>query len=124
MKKHDMVPEHSFFKAMATGMFCILPENFYAKVKEGSIILKPSKTFEFCKNGILIENESTPIELDLVIYATGFKGDQKLRNIFISPWFQKIVAGSEDSIVPLYRYTLSLSSLLTSSQLFGFISNH
>ncbi|XP_020583434.1 LOW QUALITY PROTEIN: probable flavin-containing monooxygenase 1 [Phalaenopsis equestris] len=128
MKKYGMVPEHSFFQDMAAGLFCILPKNFYGKVEEGSIIMKPSKTFEFCNNGVLIEDGTTSIESDLVIYATGYKGDQKLRNIFISPWFQKIVAGTEDTIVPLYRecihphipqmaiigYSENLSNLFTS----------
>ncbi|KAI0514030.1 hypothetical protein KFK09_010063 [Dendrobium nobile] len=103
MKKYDMIPKHSFFQGVAAGLLAVLPEHFYDKVEEGSIILKPSKTFEFSKNGVLIEEEVTPIKADLVIYATGFKGDKKLKNIFISPWFQKVVAGTKDMIVPLYR---------------------
>ncbi|XP_028550508.1 probable flavin-containing monooxygenase 1 [Dendrobium catenatum] len=103
MKKYDMVPEHSFFHGISTNQFCLLPNNFYNKVEEGSIVLKPSKTFEFYENGVLLKDNTTLIETDLVIYATGFRGDQKLRNIFVSPWFQNIVAGTEDMIVPLYR---------------------
>ncbi|KAH0463199.1 hypothetical protein IEQ34_007781 [Dendrobium chrysotoxum] len=103
MKKYDMIPKHSFFQGVAAGLLAVLPEHFYDKVEEGSIILKPSKTFEFSKNRVLTEGDATPIKADLVIYATGFKGDQKLRNIFISPWFQKVVAGTKDMIVPLYR---------------------
>ncbi|PKU66193.1 probable flavin-containing monooxygenase 1 [Dendrobium catenatum] len=128
MKKYDMIPKHSFFQGVAAGLFCILPEHFYEKVEEGSIILKPSKTFEFIKNGVLTEGDATPINADVVIYATGYKGDQKLRNMFISPWFQKIVVGTEDTIVPLYRecihpqipqmaiigYSENLSNLYTS----------
>ncbi|KAI0514033.1 hypothetical protein KFK09_010066 [Dendrobium nobile] len=128
MKKYDMIPKHSFFQGVAAGLFCILPEHFYDKVEEGSIILKPSKTFEFIKNGVLIEGDATPINADVVIYATGYKGDQKLKNMFISPWFQKIVVGTEDTIVPLYRecihpqipqmaiigYSENLSNLYTS----------
>ncbi|KAK8942569.1 putative flavin-containing monooxygenase 1 [Platanthera zijinensis] len=102
MKKYKMVPEQSFFEDVSSGLISQLPENFYDKVEEGSIILKPSKAFEFYKDGILAEGETTPIETDLVIYATGFKGAQKIRNIFISPWFQEIVAGTEAAI-PLYR---------------------
>ncbi|KAL0910083.1 hypothetical protein M5K25_021020 [Dendrobium thyrsiflorum] len=128
MKKYDMIPNHSFFQGVASCLYCILPKHFYDKVDERSIILKPSKTFEFIKNGVLTEGDATPIKADVVIYATGFKGDQKLKNIFISPWFQKIVVGTEDMIVPLYRecihpqipqmaiigYSENLSNLYTS----------
>ncbi|KAH0463188.1 hypothetical protein IEQ34_007770 [Dendrobium chrysotoxum] len=108
MKKYDMVPEHSFFHALSTNQFCLLPNNFYNKVEEGSI------TFEFYENGLLIEDKTTLIETDLVIYATGFRGDQKLRNIFISPWFQNIVAGTKDMIMAVIGYSESISNLHTS----------
>ncbi|KAG0493565.1 hypothetical protein HPP92_004559 [Vanilla planifolia] len=104
MERHGMLPEHSFFQAISSCLFCVLPEQFYDRVEEGSIVLKHSKTFEFCNEGVVVEGETSPIETDLVIYATGFKGDQKLRDIFVSPRFQKIVAGSSDSTAPLYRY--------------------
>ncbi|KAG0491551.1 hypothetical protein HPP92_004595 [Vanilla planifolia] len=103
MERHGMLPEQSFFQAISSCLFCVLPEKFYDRVEEGSIVLKHSKTFEFCNEGIVVEGETSPIETDLVIYATGFKGDQKLRDIFVSPRFQKIVAGSSDSTAPLYR---------------------
>ncbi|KAK8943189.1 putative flavin-containing monooxygenase 1 [Platanthera zijinensis] len=102
MKKYEMVPKQRFFEDVFGGQISLFPENFYEKVEEGSIILKPSKTFEFYKDGILAEGETTPMETDLVIYATGFKGDQKIRNIFFSPWFQEIVGGT-DTPIPLYR---------------------
>ncbi|KAI0514064.1 hypothetical protein KFK09_010098 [Dendrobium nobile] len=103
MKKHGMVPEHSFFQAISSCLLCILPDNFYNKVEEGSIVLKPSKTFSFCKKGVKVGGERQSIDSDLVIFATGFKGDQKLRNIFVSSKFQEIVAGRKDNVVPLYR---------------------
>ncbi|KAK8942575.1 putative flavin-containing monooxygenase 1 [Platanthera zijinensis] len=102
MKKYEMVPEQSFFEDVSLGLVSHLPENFYDKVEEGSIILKPSKAFEFYKDGILAEGETTLMETDLVIYATGFRGDEKIKNIFFSPWFQEIVDGT-DAAVHLYR---------------------
>lgn len=104
MDKHGMVPEHSFFHAISSCLIAILPEKFYDRVEEGSIVLKTSKSFSFCKDGVIIEGEEEPIKTDVVIFATGFKGDQKLRDIFKLPFFRKIVAGSSTTTVPLYRY--------------------
>ncbi|PKA47819.1 putative flavin-containing monooxygenase 1 [Apostasia shenzhenica] len=126
--KYGLVPDHSFFQAMTSSLFALLPEKFYDMVEEGKIIFKKSKTFEFYKEGIIVEGDPAPIKADLVIFATGFKGDQKLRDIFTSPWLQNMVAGSLDSTVPLYRecihpriprmaiigYSESLSNMYTS----------
>ncbi|KAK9269178.1 hypothetical protein L1049_000947 [Liquidambar formosana] len=103
LKEHGMIPKHSFHQAMSSGQILILPENFYDKVKEGSIILKKPKSFSFCKEGIIIDDDVKPLETDLVVLATGYKGDQKLKNMFKSPAFQKCIMGSPTTTVPLYR---------------------
>jgi hypothetical protein len=103
MKKHGMVPEHSFFQSITSCLVAILPEKFYNKVDEGSIVLKKAKTFSFCRDGVILEGDNTPIKSDIVIFATGYRGDLKLKNIFKSSYFQDIVAGSQSSTVPLYR---------------------
>lgn len=103
MDKHGMVPDHSFFQAMSSCLVAILPDKFYDMVDKGSIVLKKAKNFSFCKEGVTVEGESAPIKSDVVIFATGFKGDQKLKDIFTSSLFRDIVAGSPSSIIPLYR---------------------
>lgn len=103
MKKHDMVPEHSFFEALATCLIAITPKDHYKRLDEGSIVLKKSKTFSFCKEGVVVEGESSPIKSDIVIFGTGFKGDQKITNMFTSEYFQSIAVGPISSTVPLYR---------------------
>jgi dimethylaniline monooxygenase (N-oxide forming) len=106
MKKHGMVPDHSFFEAMSSCLVAILPDKFYNKVEQGSIILKKGKEMNFCREGLVVDNESSPIKCDVVILATGYRGDQKMREIFTSPMFRDMIAGSPSSIFPYFRYKL------------------
>ncbi|KAG1361054.1 Flavin-containing monooxygenase [Cocos nucifera] len=97
----------------------VMPEKFYDRVEEGSIVLKPSKSFSFCKNGVIIEGEAAPIETDILIFATGFKGDQKLRDIFrecIHPRIPQLaVLGYSESFTNLH------TSEMRSKWLFHFL---
>ena len=112
LKKYELVPDHSFFHAMTSCLFALMPDKSYERIEEGSIIVKKSQTFSFCKNGVIVDGESSPIETDLVILATGYKSDKKIKEIFASPLFQNIVAGSSTTTVPLYRSIYAIFSLL------------
>ena len=101
-----MVPDYSFSFAMSSCLIAMLPEGFYDRVDEGSIVLKKSKRFSFSNGGIILEDANECIKSDIVILATGFRGDQKLRDIFTANWCKTIVAGSSETPVPLYRYKL------------------
>uniref|UniRef100_A0A0E0DWW2 Flavin-containing monooxygenase n=1 Tax=Oryza meridionalis TaxID=40149 RepID=A0A0E0DWW2_9ORYZ len=105
MEKHGMVPDEDFLEAMCSCAVMKLPDKFYDKVEEGSIVLKKSKRFSFCKEGLVVEGDSSSetVKSDVVIFATGFNGDQKIREMFKSPFFREIVAGSPSSIVPHFR---------------------
>ncbi|MED6224311.1 hypothetical protein PIB30_082766 [Stylosanthes scabra] len=104
MKKYGLVPSYSILEAIASCRIGVLPdENFYDKLKEGSILIKKSQSFGFCKEGLIIDGEAKPLETDIVILATGYKGDEKLQSIFKSPLFQKYIVGSKTSSLPLYR---------------------
>ncbi|WJX29884.1 flavin-containing monooxygenase [Trifolium repens] len=103
LKKYGLVPNHSFLQDISSCQTAVLPEFFFDKVKEGSILIKKTQSFSFCKQGLIINDEAKPLETDLVIFATGYKGDQKLRSIFKSPIFQNYINGSGDSTIPLYR---------------------
>ena len=88
----------------------MLPEKFYEKVEQGSIIMKKSQSISFCKEGLIIDGETQPLETDIVILATEYRGEQKLGNMFKSPFFKKKMVGSESLTVPLYRYCLIVKS--------------
>ncbi|CAI0542628.1 unnamed protein product, partial [Linum tenue] len=107
LKKHGMVPELSFFQDVSSCHTCMLPDKFYDRVEEGSIVIKKSKTISFCETGIVIgDGRLEPVvEADVVILATGYRGDHKLRDIFDSPALQKTITGAS-SIVPLYRQVI------------------
>ena len=98
-----MVPDYSYSFAMSSCLIAVLPEGFYDRVDDGSIVLKKSKRFSFYEDGTILEDGNECIKSDIVILATGFRGDQKLRDIFTANWFRNIVAGSSDTSVPLYR---------------------
>ncbi|XP_050206717.2 probable flavin-containing monooxygenase 1 [Mercurialis annua] len=103
LEKYGMIPKHGFCAQISSCLLTKLPQNFYDKVEEGSIILTKAPKFSFCKQGIMIDGQDQPLEIDIVILATGFKGDEKLRDIFQSKFFQECIIGSPDSALPLYR---------------------
>ncbi|KAM1345824.1 hypothetical protein FF1_035158 [Malus domestica] len=104
LAKYGMVPRHSFLQEISSCLISTIPEKFYDRVQEGSIILKKSPgSFSFCQEGVLVEGEVSPVKTDVVILATGFRGDKKLKDIFVSPTFQDYIAGSPEAILPLYR---------------------
>ncbi|GLT95016.1 hypothetical protein SLE2022_127230 [Rubroshorea leprosula] len=107
LKKHGMVPQHSFFEDISSCQIGMLPENFYDKVEEGSIVLKKAQSFAFCNQGLILDGGANPLETDVVILATGYKGDLKLKNIFASQIFQELMMGSPDFIVPLHRQIIN-----------------
>ncbi|KAJ9560708.1 hypothetical protein OSB04_005868 [Centaurea solstitialis] len=102
--KFDMVPKNAFSKDLRSGLVSIISEDFFNRVERGSILLKKSPGFSFCKDGFLIDGENKPIQTDIAILATGFKGIQKLQNIFVSQDFRDYIAHSQNSRVPLYRW--------------------
>lgn len=102
-----MVPKHSFTQQISSCLVSTVPEEFYKKVDEESIKLKKaSQGFCFSKHGILVNGKEEPLKIDMAILATGFRGVEKLKDVFTSPAFQHCIAGSSDSIVPLYRLVL------------------
>ena len=100
-----MVPKHSFLNELSSCSAALVPEGFYDRVEEGSIkLIKKADCFGFSKEGIVLDGQAETIKSDLVILATGFKGIDKLKHIFLSTKYQEFIAGSDDfATVPLYR---------------------
>lgn len=96
-----MVPEHSFLKQILSCMFMILPRGFYERAREGSLILRKSSVLGFYEKGLVLESGGTCLETDVVIFATGYRSDEKIANIFSSVEFKKCITGSS---APFYRY--------------------
>ncbi|KAI3824861.1 hypothetical protein L1987_06333 [Smallanthus sonchifolius] len=97
-----MVPQHSLSKDVRSCMISYMPNpnDFFNEVKKGSIKLKKSQTFSIYNTGVLIDEDNTQIEAEVVIFANGFKGVQKLKDIFESSTFGQFIAGSPR--IPLY----------------------
>ncbi|EOX97472.1 Flavin-dependent monooxygenase 1 [Theobroma cacao] len=109
LAKLGMVPKHSFHKEFSSCLTSTVPKNFYDRVEEGSILPKKTQNISFCEEGIMVDDEDSPLKTDLVILATGFRGDKKLRDIFASPTFQDCMAGSPEARVPLYSLRILTS---------------
>ncbi|KAL0365741.1 UNVERIFIED_CONTAM: putative flavin-containing monooxygenase 1 [Sesamum angustifolium] len=101
LAKHWMVPKHSFLKELNSCSMATVPEGFFDRVEDGSIIMKKAERFSFCSEGILIEGETEPLKIDLLVLATGFKGVHKLKATFTSPTFWDLM--DKDTRLPLYR---------------------
>ncbi|PWA95627.1 dimethylaniline monooxygenase, N-oxide-forming [Artemisia annua] len=105
LAKYNMVPKHGLSNDFSSGLLLYMPnpELFFDAVEKGSIKLVKSPSFTFYEKGIAAGN-GQEIEADVVIYATGFDGVEKLKSVFESPKFGHYIAGSPR--VPLYRETI------------------
>ncbi|CAN1251767.1 Probable flavin-containing monooxygenase 1 [Linum perenne] len=105
LTKHGMVPKQSFLQDSHSCLVSIVPDKFYDMVDQGSIKLVKAPSFSFCEEGIVVgdHNKSIVMETNLVILATGFKGETKLRDVFGSERFRDFIVGSSNDVVPLYR---------------------
>lgn len=118
LKKYGMIPKESFLGEVSSCQIYMLPPTFYDEVEKGAIILKKSQNLSFCKRGMMLdgEDDATFIEADVVIFATGYKGDEKLKNIFASMTFQDYIAGTPTSTIPLYRSEI-ISDMISTKNL-------
>ncbi|XAR61550.1 Flavin-containing monooxygenase [Bertholletia excelsa] len=100
LKKYKMIPEHSFFRQISSCMTIALPAKFYERVEDGSLVLQQAQNLCFYEDGLIVDGMDKPLQVDIVIFATGYRSDEKLKNIFSSTYFQKLIIGSS---APFYR---------------------
>lgn len=103
LAKYNMVPKHGLSNDFCSALLLYMPnpELFFDAVEKGSIKLVKSPSYTFYEKGIAAGN-GQEIEADVVIYATGFNGVEKLKSVFESPKFGHYIADSPR--VPLYRF--------------------
>ncbi|WVZ92926.1 hypothetical protein U9M48_038956 [Paspalum notatum var. saurae] len=111
--KHGTVPDHGLSASMFSWRFGLLPDGFYGMVDDGSVVLKrcgggSSSLLGFCADGLLLLDDADGeagerVDADVVILATGFDADRLLSGVFVSPWFQEMVAAGA-TMLPLYRH--------------------
>ncbi|XP_062228653.1 probable flavin-containing monooxygenase 1 [Phragmites australis] len=109
MRKHGMVPDYSLARSSLGWRLGTLPDRFYDRVDDGSVVLRRCDSFSFCDEGLVLDGGDTGklVVADVVILATGFDADRPLQDVFASPWFSEIVAAgacSDDAVLPLYRH--------------------
>ncbi|KAL5856242.1 hypothetical protein ACOSQ4_006044 [Xanthoceras sorbifolium] len=102
LAKYGMVPKLSFLEEISSCLTATLPEKFYDK-------------------GILVDGGDTevttmPLKTDLVTLATRYRGDKKLKDIFVSQTFQDFIEIIHLQIPQLtvIGFSKSLSNLYTS----------
>ena len=113
MRKHDMVPDHSFFEGLVACVAAIAPKDHYKNLEEGSIVLKKSKTFSFCEEGVHFEGECTPVKSDIVIFGTGFNSNQNIKSMFTSNYLSSAL----NYFGSYFRQTNCMSCLMSPMQL-------
>ncbi|CDY21675.1 BnaA09g44260D [Brassica napus] len=85
LEKYGLKPDHPFEEDYASCQMAIIPENFFEEADKGMIRFKKTPKWCFCDEGIEFE-DGTTLEADVVILATGYDGDKKLKAIIPEPF--------------------------------------
>ncbi|VAI20840.1 unnamed protein product [Triticum turgidum subsp. durum] len=100
MREYGMEPGHGFARCVSSCLLSVLPDGFYDRVREGSVVFARSRSFGFRHDGLVLDGaEERVVPADVVIFATGFRGDKKLRDMFASTRVKDFIGES----APLYR---------------------
>ena len=100
LRKHDLVPDHSFLQEISSCQVTALPDNFFLKAEEGCILFRKSSNWSFYSKGIVLD-DGTEVEADLVLLGTGYDGEKKLKSL-LPTRFGDVLKKSADPL-QLYR---------------------
>ncbi|KAK7291780.1 hypothetical protein RIF29_07194 [Crotalaria pallida] len=103
LEKYGLKPEHPFVEDYASCQMAIVPEKFFSEAEKGKIVFKKASKWWFWNGGIEFE-DSSKLEADVVVLATGFDGKKKLKTILPDPFRSLLEYPS--GIMPLYRGTI------------------
>ncbi|XP_011039928.1 PREDICTED: probable flavin-containing monooxygenase 1 [Populus euphratica] len=119
LQKYGLKPDHPFIEDYASCQMAIMPENFFSEADKGKIMFKKASKWWFNKEGLEFE-DNTKVEADVVIFATGFDGKRKLKDILPDP-FCSLLEDSRTGVMPLYRGTVH--PLIPNMAFLGFIES-
>ncbi|KAL6974649.1 monooxygenase [Sarracenia purpurea var. burkii] len=103
LHRYGLKPEHPFEEDYASCQMAILPENFFSEADKGNIAFKRASKWWFWEGGVQFEDNSV-LEADVVVFATGYDGKKKLKDIMPKPFRSLIEFPS--GMMPLYRGTI------------------
>ncbi|CAN7063730.1 unnamed protein product [Brassica oleracea var. botrytis] len=103
LKKYGLKPDHPFEEDYASCQMALVPDNFFEEADKGMIRFRKTSKWCFYDKGIEFE-DGTTLEADVVILATGYDGDKKLKAIIPEPFrtWLEFPCG----LMPLYRATI------------------
>ena len=110
LRKYGLVPDHSFVEELSSCNTSTYPDNLFSRAEEGCILFRKSPNSSFSSKGVVLD-DGTEVETDLVVYATGYDAEKKLKTLLPEPFAD--VLEKSAGIVPLYRsgYYFLFSSL-------------
>ncbi|KAL5572305.1 hypothetical protein UlMin_021902 [Ulmus minor] len=103
LEKYGLKPGHPFVEDYASCQMAIMPDNFFAEADKGKIVFKRASKWWFTKKGIQFD-DNTEIGADVVILATGYDGEKKLKTVLPDPFRSLLEYPS--GLMPLYRGTI------------------
>ncbi|KAG5243570.1 hypothetical protein OIU78_002673 [Salix suchowensis] len=119
LQKYGLKPDHPFIEDYASCQMAIMPDNFFSEADKGKIVFKRASNWWFNKEGLEFEDK-TKVEADVVIFATGFDGKRKLKDILPDP-FCSLLEDAHSGVMPLYRGTVH--PLIPNMAFVGFIES-
>ena len=118
LRKYDLVPDHSFVEEFSSCNLSLFHGNLFSRAEEGCILYGKSPNWSFSLEGVVLD-DGTEVEADLVVFATGYDTEKKLKTLLPEPF--SYVLEKSAGVVPLYRYGYFL--LFVSFSVFSYVNS-